>query len=247
MKNLLNMLAYKRPLGSESLLAFEQRFIAPLGARKDSAGNWILSVGQNPTICWSSHTDSVHLESGMQKLAVAEHRGRRVIFATGSDCLGADDAAGVFLMTEMIQKGIKGLYIFHYGEEAMGIGSRYIASHTPWLFKGIKHCISLDRGGYSSVITHQMGERCCSDAFARSLANRLNAHGCAFKLDRTGVFTDSANYMDIVPECTNISVGYYNQHTPNEYVDLYCVEHIRHALLNVNFSRLPCRREVESW
>ena len=34
-----------------------------------------------------------------------------------------------------------------------------------------------------------------------------------------GVFTDTALYRDIIPECTNISVGYFHAHSSQECID----------------------------
>ena len=41
-----------------------------------------------------------------------------------------------------------------------------------------------------------------------------------YKKDEGGVYTDSAEFTDIIPECTNISVGYYKEHTVNETQDI---------------------------
>ena len=40
--------------------------------------------------------------------------------------------------------------------------------------------ISLDRKGIGSIITHQGGSGCCSDAFALKLANALNIFGMEY-------------------------------------------------------------------
>ena len=47
------------------------------------------------------------------------------------------------------------------------------------------------------------------DAFGESLCKELNKSGMKLGLRSLGVFTDSANFIDVVPECTNISVGYF--------------------------------------
>ena len=58
-----------------------------------------------------------------------------------SDCLGADDGAGVFLMLEMIDANVEGTYIFHRGEERGGWGSSQIAElHADYIKQfTIKH------------------------------------------------------------------------------------------------------------
>jgi hypothetical protein len=163
---------------------------------------------------FSSHTDTVHRKHGRQKVYFDSFLGHYFVMQQ-NDCLGADDAAGVYVMTKMIEAKIPGLYIFHTAEEIGGLGSSYIAKHDPTLLDGIDHAIAFDRKGTKSIITHQ-GERCCSNDFAEDLADRL---GMDHILDSTGIFTDTANYTDLVPECTNISVGYEAEHTSNETLD----------------------------
>ena len=45
-----------------------------------------------------------------------------------------------------------------------------------------------------------------------------------WKTDTGGSFTDTANYTDIIAECTNLSCGYYNAHTQSEYQDYAFLE-----------------------
>lgn len=236
LRTLAEMLAYMRPAGSRTERRFIRDFITTLGARHDAAGNLILRIGAAPVL-WSCHTDTVHGRGGMQMVEYADGmahlpRGSR------STCLGADDTAGVWLMCEMILAQTQGLYVFHRGEEIGGIGSNHIAWRTPALLSGIDCAIALDRRGTSSVITHQ-GGRCCSDAFAQSLAAQL---GGTFAPDDTGTFTDTANYVDTVGECTNLSVGYYSQHTKSECLDLSFLLGLRDRLIALDISALAIER-----
>jgi hypothetical protein len=72
------------------------------------------------------------------------------------------------------------------------------------------------------VITHQLGSRCCSDAWAQALADGLNKYMSdgSFSPCPNGVFTDSASYMDCIDQCTNLSVGYHGQHGNTEHIDM---------------------------
>ena len=141
-------------------------------------------------------------------------------------------------MIEMIKAGKEGLYIFHRGEEIGGVGSRFIRDETPEVLTGIDYAIGLDRKGNNSVITHQWG-RCCSDEFGKMLASQLNG----YVLDTTGVFTDTANYIDIVSECTNLSVGYYNEHTSKESLDFSHLESLKDQLITLDVSQLKSFRD----
>lgn len=234
---LLDMLTHCRPHGSKSEKAFSRRYLDPLGCRSDGFGNRILRIGTAPVL-WSSHVDTVHRMGGTQLIQVQDgtvrlHRNSK------SNCLGADDTAGVWLMIEMIRRGVEGLYVFHRGEEVGGLGSSFIATKTPELLRDIDFAIALDRKGYDSVITYQ-GGRCCSDKFAGALSRQL---GMNFKPDDTGLFTDTANYTDLVSECTNLSVGYHMQHGPREWQDITFLEELLDALCALDVSALPVSRD----
>jgi hypothetical protein len=242
-EELLAMLTYKRPAGSRTERRFVKRFVRPHVDYEDAAGNLIRAIGDNPTVLFSSHTDTVHRVGGTQPIEATDDGW---VHPIESDCLGADCTAGVWLMLEMIRASVPGLYIFHREEEVGGRGSAYIARHTPQVLDGIQVAIAFDRKGFSSIITHQF-ERCCSDAFAQSLGNVL---GGAWELDPTGTFTDTANYTDLVAECTNISVGYLDQHTARERQHVPFLETLRDCLVAADWGALTVHRmagEREDW
>jgi len=239
---LRHMLTYCRPSGSLVETLFIHRFIVPLGADKDAFGNWHVMVDDSP-ILWSSHTDTVHRQSEYQTI----HTNGGIIGLSKrsrkrADCLGADDTAGVFLMTEMIKYGVPGHYIFHHGEEIGGIGSSDLAIYCGNLFADIKYAIALDRKGTTDVITHQMG-RCCSDDFALSLATQLNKGGLAYAPSDRGLFTDTANYTEVIGECTNVSVGYEHCHSPRETLDTNHLQRLFTALCALDQSALIASRD----
>lgn len=234
---LADMLQCRRPAGTKSEKEFVRRFIDPVGVETDGYGNRIKRIGNAPVL-WSCHTDTVHTRGGKQKLKMTAGE---ISLAPGGDsnCLGADDTAGVWLMLEMIRSNVEGLYIFHRAEEIGGLGSDWIARKEPHLLQGITMAIALDRRGNDSVITHQ-GARCCSDNFATALAGEI---GLGLRPDPTGLFTDTANYTEIIPECTNISVGYDHAHSSKECLDVDFLMALRARLLNLDVSSLPISRD----
>lgn len=245
---LLEMLTYKRPAGSRAERQFIRRFIRPTGAEPDNAGNYILRIGDNSRVAWLSHTDTVHRKSGRQRLRVEDGLATvRYPQATlQRECLGADDTTGVWLMLEMIGAEVPGLYIFHRAEERGCIGSAYIARHTPELLDGIHYAVAFDRRGIDSVITHQLGNRTASDVFAWSLIDALGLIG--YGPDPTGVYTDSESYAGLVPECTNLSVGYEYQHTPQECQDIEFAAWLRDRLCRMDENDLLRDRDpVDVW
>jgi len=253
-RTLLDMLTYGRPAGSGAEREFRQRWLLTLpDAFVDAFDNVHIRVGVSRTI-WSAHTDTVHRRSTRQKLTVAENV-VRLHPMSASNCLGADDTAGVWIMREMILAGVPGYYVFHHAEERGGIGSAALMrEHGEWFAKHFDRCIAFDRCGTRDIITHQGCLRTASDGFARDLALVLNTDSAfGYRPCADGIFTDSDNYADDVPECTNISVGYYNEHTSRERLDLGHV----HALcarviaagLDGRFETLPTLRDktVRDW
>ncbi|MBB4039092.1 hypothetical protein GGR34_000727 [Microvirga flocculans] len=241
LKRLLEMLTYKRPHGSKSERKFINRFIMPLGVVKDNFGNLYKRVGKDSRVLWSCHTDTVHRTSGRQRVRMDD---AGWAYAITDECLGADCAAGVWLMTEMIRREVPGLYVFHRDEESGGRGSTFIANHYRELLEGIDYAIAFDRKGFGSVITHQWGGRCCSNAFADALASTL---GAGWQKDDGGTFTDTAMYADFVPECSNISVGYVDQHTSRECLYTPFIVDLLEKLCELDVEALPVARDPKAY
>lgn len=251
---LFDMLSYCRPMDSPAECAFIARYVSSLpNVSQDQSGNYHVIIGESPVI-WSCHTDTVHVHSGYQTIhynASTDIVGLSRRSKAFSACLGADDTAGVCLMRLMILSGVPGHYIFHYGEERGGLGSSSLATIEPNLLDGASCAIALDRRGTADVITHQWS-RCCSDTFADSLAAELNKGGLAYVPSDRGIFTDTANYTDLVPECTNLSVGYAHEHSTQETLDVAHLERLYYALCNLDqsalvFERLAGESDNDQW
>lgn len=237
----IDMLQYKRPEGSRSQRRFCRRFLEPVFGKPDKVGNYILRIGKNPKIAFMSHHDTVHTHGGHQKVSVYQD----FVKAVDSNCLGADCTTGVYIMLKMIEAGVEGLYIVHAAEEIGCKGSSYIARETPDVVAGIDFAISFDRYGYSSIITHQCGARTCSDAFAASLEHAVDL---GYTTDAGGVYTDSNEYTHLIPECTNVSVGYFDQHRSIEQQDLVFLDELIEAFCTADFSNLVVdRKACDPW
>lgn len=219
----------------------EEMFHLLDGLHKDDFGNLFIKIGESD-VMFASHldtatsakTDVVHVIKG------------DIIKTNGCSILGADDKAGVTIMLYMIENKIPGLYYFFVGEEVGCIGSKKVAEK----FKAdkidsIKKVISFDRSDYNSIITYQRSRRCCSDKFGEELAKQLNEIESSFsyKLDTGGVSTDSIQFLELYPECTNISVGYDSEHTCYESQNIAFLEKLANACLKVDWANLPVERD----
>lgn len=226
----LRMVARARPDDSEAERAWIKQWLFSISddVAFDGYGNVVLRIGDSP-ICWTSHTDTVHWRQGWQSINYSRNGTVTLAASSGANCLGADCTSGAWLMRQMALQRVPGLYVWFRAEESGALGSTWAARNTPELFANSKAAISLDRRGYSDVITHQGGARTASDDFAKSLATVLNgafaggekgAWKPGYKPSSNGVFTDSKQLVGVVGECTNISVGYFGQHSRTESQNL---------------------------
>lgn len=215
---------------------------------KDSHGNYYKIIGDNkaPTIMFSSHLDTADRKQMPTTLYSKEEGGSEIIFTDGSTILGADDKSGVTVMLYMMAHNVPGLYYFFIGEERGGIGSNKVSAdfdNIPYL-KNVNKCVSFDRRKNESVITQQLGRVCCSDAFGTSLCDEYNKSGLNLSLDPTGIYTDSASFIDDIAECTNVSVGYNHEHTGKEYQDMTFLIKLCEASIEVDWEGLKVVRKV---
>ncbi len=214
--------------------------VLPKNLEKDTQGNYFLKIGESRTI-FASHFDTACKSQTPVKHVITGD----IIKTDNTTILGADDKAGVTIMLWMIKNNVPGTYYFFIGEEVGCIGSGLAAKFLE--FKGIyDRIISFDRRGTTSIITHQSGTRTCSDEFGKELARQLNNHkiGLEYKIDSTGVYTDSAEFTSVIPECTNVSVGYYQEHTTTEHQDIKHLEKLANACLFVDWENLPTKRDM---
>ena len=214
---------------------------------KDTVGNYYKIIGDpKQETMFTSHLDTADRAQKITKLYSMIEREEEYIVTDGNSILGSDDKSGVAVMLYMMAHNVPGLYYFFIGEERGGIGSGLLSSvyeEVDYL-KNIKRCVSFDRRNYHSVITQQMGRVCCSNDFGTALCEQYNKNGLNLSLDTTGIYTDSASFLDEIPECTNISVGYFNEHTGDEYQNMTYLKSLAKASIKVNWNSLPTVRKI---
>jgi len=212
-----------------------------------------------PTTMFTSHTDTVHSKLGTYELDIQYG----MASVKGGGVLGADCGSGMYIMFRMIMAGKPGVYVFFAQEEMGRVGSEAysLAELEELLFPSkiatiascrgdggkdegkitsIQRCISFDRKGYDNLITHQMGE----PGLSRDFIDYFEQHfPLAYKADDTGSFTDSYTFFGQIPECTNLSVGYFDQHSQRESQDLEFLELLVDACIEFDWESLPTKRD----
>jgi len=239
---LLGLLETTTPYKHEDLI---KRFLPP-GGFTDEIGNYWYQVGEkkesNSLFC--CHLDTVGYSP--EKTEPFFYDGCIYAMSNKSSCLGGDDRCGILCLVAMIYAHIPGMYVFHIGEEKGTIGADWAIKHFD--FSHYKRGIEFDRRGTTSVITVMMSMlRTCSPEFANALCSQLNLGSLEYKPDDTGLFTDVCAYQEDIAEVTNISVGYFHEHSNNEKINSdWLIKKLIPALYNVKWEELPAVRDPKA-
>ena len=231
-------LSIKRPAygkGEENLASW---MAEKYGGTFDEAGNVHFDRrvnGERTLFC--AHLDTVHRSDGRNTF-IKEGR----LWQACGDVLGADDGAGVALIAHMLYENVPGYFVLFCSEEVGGVGAKWLANNMPELLSQFDRAVAFDRAGYYDVITHQAGVRCCSDEFAEGLSSQLSDLGLFFAPSDEGVYTDTKEFVHLVSECTNLSVGYFLQHSTSEYQDVGFLSDLAEVLCLVDWESLPVKR-----
>lgn len=244
-KTLARALSMKRPHNSEGTRRLtdwlQERAPAHAKVHRDEVGNLHIDTRLSPSnrTLFTAHVDTVHREAGPNKIRKTDTHWH----ADGA-CLGADDGAGVAMLMHLLHSGVAGYYLFTQGEECGGIGATYVATKNPELLKQFDRAIAFDRRGIDSVITHQGWGRTASDVFAQALSDALcEDMTLMYAPDDTGVYTDTAEFIDVIPECTNVSIGYAREHSTDESLDIVHFVLLADRVVRIDWDSLPTDRD----
>lgn len=256
----LDMMRLTRAHGSDGEVRFIREFLYDIFRQRkpkvfsDGGGEMLAFVveipdkqGVVPPILFSAHTDTVHSLKDPVEQEVIYDEESGYVYKNDDIPLGADNAAGCAVLMHMIESDVPGAYIFHRGEERGGIGSEGVKKHQAEWLRRFKWAIAFDRRGTDSVITEMFCGETASTEFALALAAKLNEDsGFGYKPDDTGSFTDTANYVGLIPECTNVSVGYDFEHSKNETLDMWHLQKLCVRLVEIfkDGPELPVVREA---
>jgi len=232
-KTFLALTSYNVRFGQEYTL----EPLLPKGIKEDEYGNYVYTIGESRTM-FTAHLDDASWGNSGKK--VTHRRDGDFITTDGSTILGADDKAGVTILMYMINNRIPGTYYFFLGEESGMQGAKGILSiKREWFTENFDRCVSFDRRGYGSIISRQIGRKGCSDEFVDTLKSQYDSLGLPHRNDPGGIYTDSASFIGIIPECTNISVGYFNEHTSYERQNIIYLEKLCKASIKIDWESLP--------
>jgi len=220
--------------------------LLPDGLTEDPFGNYYKVIGDSDTI-FSAHLDTADMnQKDVTHIFDKDENGDEWIRTDGTSILGADDKAGVVVLLYMMENKVPGIYYFFVGEEVGLVGSGRLSDNFEKFkfLSDVKRMVSFDRRAFNSIISRQMGRNCCSKEFVSDLSEQYGKNGLVMTDDPTGIYTDSAIFIDKIPECTNISVGYFNEHTHRECQNISFLERLCEASINVKWDELDIGRSL---
>lgn len=188
--------------------------------KEDDYGN-IWSFNHKDRPCFVAHCDTVIGNDALYKKRLVLKHNK---LSRPGYILGADDRAGVNLI---LNHKYNINFILTKDEEAGGIGARFLSDNIDFIrdCDNITFFIELDRKGNDNIVGYKHGY--CNMDLAEKIEQTIG-----FK-DVYGVFTDIDLFTNI-SQGVNLSVGYYNAHTKNEYLDLKDFENINNMIIKLS-------------
>ena len=185
------------------------------------------AVNKYPLIC--SHLDTIN-DSKKIKLQNSdiEISGEIIRLSQSSlaKCLGGDDRCGVYTALQLINLGFPYGFAFFCDEEIGCIGSSILTKDINEN-ESITAFIGLDRRGLDNVAVYGYDN---SD-----LINLFKNEGY---IEVDGSITDVSVLSKQSSKnlaCVNLSVGYYNEHTKMEFINIFAIQRAIKTLIKLSF------------
>lgn len=181
-----------------------------------------LSLGIN------AHMDTVY-EFGRDRKIYHSKDGEDILY-TNDKCLGADDRAGLEIVLSLMEdfgdlegslrNQFKGNLIawITVDEEIGCVGAEQLAKTTD-LFKSIDMSITFDRRNKRDIVVRNAWQDFCTDSYANVFVKASAMLGMDYKTT-TGGISDAMVSSEQSINSVNLSVGYDNEHTTSEQIDL---------------------------
>ena len=168
----------------------------------------------------NAHLDTRQDEIDKKYLDDIKYDNELGIFTLQDVQIGCDDKVGVAIILYLARYTKLPFKILltvreEYGQEGM----QYNVENYPEFYSDIMWGFTLDRKHANDIITYYGDRQLCSDAFI----DRIISLGCKFDINFIENFGTMADtyYLPENIEAVNISVGYYNPHQANDYVNVY--------------------------
>lgn len=188
----------------------------------DIAGNILVQKGEADKYpCVACHYDQVHAVTHgftLQQMGT-------VLYAMDIDTVqqvgvGGDDLCGVYIALHLLSE-FESIKLAFFADEEIGmVGSGQV--DMQW-FDDVLYVIEPDRNGYKDACYVTNGIQCASDDYMLDIEHILVTYGYT---PEEGTATDigELRWRGLKCPSLNISAGYFNAHTNEEFVDVVDLE-----------------------
>ena len=204
------------------------------GGKKDKKGNIYITKGKSDIYpCVVAHLDTVHNIIKSKYYNICEAGGNAFAMNTKTmqmTGIGGDDKCGIYVALKCLEKFDNIKIAFFVDEEIGCVGSR---SADMNFFKDTGYVLECDRKGYSDVVTNIMSTSICSIEFQNKIEKTVDLFAKEFC--KNGGLTDVYQLVEngLNVSCLNLSCGYYNPHTNEEFINLEDLEYTKDFVFKI--------------
>lgn len=226
----LELMSMVTPSGNEAAVReYLQEALKEFGITEtvtDSYGNLlaekVVGDGVGATITLSAHMDSVNNYSTKKHTLIND---AGIIRAKDGIC-GADDKAGIAIALEALrnipQSFTGKIKLAFFVEEEVGcVGSSRAATNEskPWIADS-DLAIVIDRRGNRDIVVGNFSQTFCSTPTGELFEHASDLLEMNWACVEGGI-SDTANFAELNVNAVNLSAGYRNEHTRNEWVSVH--------------------------
>ena len=241
MQRMLEETVYKKPMKKELHIFLQDliKMYSPTGQEKpvvdycnnvlrsagfktysDTVNNLFAVRGNVPgarLVCINAHTDTVQTVADQNVADYVSYLWEKDIYTGNGKMIGGDDKCGIAVaLTLATQTDLPMKIILTAGEERGGIGSGALIKSD---FSDVVFCFTIDRRGGEDLISEYCGRVCAPQTFVDQFINLVFRNiGLKFKTEE-GSYADTYTICEFTP-CVNLSAGYYNAHTAQDFIDV---------------------------
>ena len=217
---------YNSSLRLDAIREVIKPYIKEYPYKIDTWGNILIGDFEKSRPCLIAHLDSVHTKKP-RKLRLRKGK------LTAKNGIGGDDKCGIVAILELLKTNKNVNAIFTADEEIGGLGVKGLDNA---ILKNVLYFIEIDRQGKYDIVDVSGLNKIAS----KEMIDAIKPYMEKYQFETNdGIFTDLNILTKTAKKCgINVSCGYYNPHTKQEYVILKdlqnAINFVNEVLKNVN-------------